>query len=244
MITGSLSREERPTSILRARLARIVCSTGVVVASPIIGACPIDDIPCPGQCFEYTVEYDTPKECIDGEGEYLLISFNATTPDGYHGRFCFNAASVLDVVAAIDHLEAGGQLAELSMEVRSAYLTTVEAVRANAEAECITAAPGQCTNAAQVCNGVGADLYEQLVVEETCVLALGGVEPVELGPGQVCEPIAGDPGTGSAESGAHCPETTIGAGDDVDDTSVGSDGADETSGATTGMVFGTHRRAR
>lgn len=93
---------------------------------------------------------------------------------------------------AIDHLRGGGQLSALGVDVQSAYISTVNAVKSDVQAECITAAPGQCTDAVQVCTGVAADMYEQLVVDETCVLEPDGVERVTLESGQVCEPLGGD----------------------------------------------------
>src|SRR5690606_4756977 len=132
----------------------------------------------------------------------------------------------------------GGALSDLSAEELAAYVSTVEAVRDDLRAECITAAPGQCTNAVAVCTGIAADAYEQLVVDQTCVLAIGGVAPVELGPGQTCH--AGLPGaaTGFGETEQACTEPATsgdGAGPtdgDADgaDTTAGSDGAGETSG--------------
>lgn len=102
-------------------------------------------------------------------------------------------------------------------------------VRADLEAECITAAPGQCTNAAEVCSVVGSDMYAELVIDQTCVLALDGTEPAPLGPGQVCEPVAADGGTGSDDTTAHCLERPTTSDDGLDDT-AGSGGADESSG--------------
>ena len=168
---------------------------------------------------------------IEVDGTYAMfdgidIPFTGSAPDGYRGRVCFNSSSIPNVVEAIDHLEGGGQLSELSVVVQSAYISTVNAVKDDVEAECITAAPGQCTNAVQVCTGIGADMYEQLVVDETCVLQLGGVEPIVLGPGETCEFVPVDQATGSAESGEQCAEvTTGGGGSGADETSGG--GADE-----------------
>jgi hypothetical protein len=73
-------------------------------------------------------------------------------------------------------------------------------------------------------------MYEQLVVDETCVLAPDGVEPIVLGPGEVCEFAPVEQGTDSAEAGDDCLEETTGGG---------TDGADETMGDTTGMMFGS-----
>lgn len=198
---------------------------GIIAACVGSSACFVDEPACPGQCFEYTVEYDDPKACLTAMFEGIDISFTGSAPAGYRGRTCFNSTAVPLVVQAIDHLRAGGRLSDLDPEVQSAYVTTVSTVRADLEAECITAAPGQCTNAAEVCSVVGADAYEQLVVDETCVLELDGTEPVPLGPGQVCEPLASD-GTGSDGAGDHCVETTA---DGLDGTAT-SGGADETTG--------------
>jgi hypothetical protein len=221
-------------SITRITLGRVIFVTGVsgiIVASVGSGACIVDEIPtCPGQCFEYTVEYEIPTQCGTAMGVDIDIPFTGSDPDGYHGRYCFNSSSSAHVVAAIDHLESGGQLSDLSIEVQSAYISTVNAVKDDLQAECITAAAGQCVDEVQVCTGIAADMYEQLVVDETCVLALDGVEPIVLGPGDVCHSFPVDQGTGSAESGDHCTEGTAG--------SSGSDGADETTSDTTGMMFG------
>jgi hypothetical protein len=207
-------------------------------------ACDVEIPPCPGQCVDFTLELPAPVPCRDEESTEYPISFTGTNPDGYRGRSCFNSTSVVLVVEAIDHLRAGGRLSDIDPEMQSAYLTTVNTVRADLEAECITAAPGQCTNAAEVCSVVGSDMYVELVVEETCVLQLDGTEPVALGPGQVCEPIFfGDQTTGSAGSGDHCIEPTSSGDDGLDDT-AGSDGVDETGEGTTGMMVSTNRRAR
>jgi hypothetical protein len=136
------------------------------------------------------------------------------------------------VVEAIEHLRAGGELSELGEDVQSAYITTVNTVRADLEAECILAAPGQCTNAAEVCSVISADAYQALVIDETCELSFDGTEPVSLAPGQSCEPIADDQTTSSADADAddHCLEaTTINA---LDDTAT-SDIADDTSSDAT-----------
>jgi len=227
-------------SIKPIAIGRLVFIIGVfgIATTAGSGACIVDEIPaCPGQCFEYTVEYELPKRCQNDMAYGYDIPFTGTAPDGYRGRVCFNSSAIAQVVEAIDHLEGGGQLSDLSVAVQSAYVSTVDAVKADVQAECIIAAPGQCTNAVQVCTGIGADMYEQLVVDETCVLELGGVEPIALGPGEVCEFAPVDQATGSAESDDHCTEaTTGGGGTGVDET--GSGGADETSGGTTGMMFG------
>ena len=123
----------------------------ILSASVGSGACIVDEIPaCPGQCFEYTVEYELPTKCQTATLEDFDIPFTGTDPDGYHGRVCFNSASVPQVVAAIEHLESGGQLSDLGIEVQNAYISTVNAVKADLQAECITAAPGQCTDEVQV----------------------------------------------------------------------------------------------
>jgi hypothetical protein len=222
--------------ISRIAVKRFVLVAGVFVvisASVGSGACVVGEIPaCPGQCFEYTVEYDLPTQCQSNMGVNYDIPFTGSTPDGYHGRFCFNSLSIPLVLEAIEHLEGGGQLSDLSVEVVSAYVSTVDAVQADLQAECITAAAGQCMNAAQVCTGIGADMYEQLVVDETCVLEVGAVEPIVLGPGEACE-FAPYQATSSAESGDHCTESTTGGG-----ANDGTDGADETTGDSTGMMLG------
>ena len=211
--------------------SRIITALGVIAAGVGSGSCIVDEVPaCPGQCFEYTVDREIPTKCQDDAGVDYAIAFTGSDPDGYHGRHCFNSPSVAHVVEAIDHLRDGGQLSDLGMEVLGAYVSTVDAVKDDLKFQCMTAAAGQCTNAEQVCTGIAADMYEQLVVDETCVLGIGGVERIELGPGEVCEPIVVGEGTGSAESGEHCVESTTGGADGVDETaSSGSDGADETS---------------
>jgi hypothetical protein len=205
--------------VVSRRVDFVGASVGVIAS--MLGACDVD-IPCPGQCFEYTVQDEEPRRCLTGMGSSIDIPFTGVDPDGYHGRFCFNSSSVPLVMDAIDHLRAGGTLSELPVDVQSAYVSTVDAVRADVQAECITAAPGQCTNAAQVCGGIAADMYDQLVVNETCVLEPDGVERITLGPGEVCE-AAVEQGTGSAEVGDHCDGTTS-------DEMAGSSGVDETSG--------------
>lgn len=129
------------------RRAVLVMGTfGVIAASVSSGACVVDEIPtCPGQCFEYTVEYEVPKQCKTAMFDGIDIPLTGSAPDGYRGRVCFNSSSIPNVVEAIDHLEGGGQLSELSVVVQSAYVSTVNAVKDDVEAECITAAPGQCT---------------------------------------------------------------------------------------------------
>jgi hypothetical protein len=223
--------------VLRTTVAAVFVLVG------LNGACDADELPaCPGQCFAYTIERAAPAKCLDDETTNYEISFTNTNPNGYHGRFCFNSSSVALVVEAIDHLEAGGQLSDLGMDVVGAYLSTVNAVKADLEAECITAAPGQCINADQVCMGVAADMYEQLVAEQSCVLALAGTEPVVLGPGQSCEAVADDPTTGPTDAGGHClpvSSTTIDTG--VDDTSDSSDSSDTSSADETSSGIGrTH----
>lgn len=195
-----------------------------IVLAAASGACDPEEVPaCPGQCFEHTLVRDQPGQCQDDDGVKFTISFTGNDPVGYHGRTCFNSPSIALVGEAIDHLRAGGQLAELSPEARSAYVSAVDAVRADIEAQCATAAPGQCIDAAQVCTGIAADAYEQLVVEETCVLQLGGVEPVVLGPGDVCAFGSLDPGTGDGGSGACIGPASEGGG--VDETGAGSSGS-------------------
>lgn len=201
---------------------------GVLIAS-MPSACTIDVPSCPGQCFAYTVEQAATAPCRDDGGSQYQISFTTTDPDGYRGRTCFNSSSVPLVIEAIDHLGAGGQLAELGVDVQNAYLATVNTVRADLEAECIAAAPAQCTNAAQVCSVMGSIAYQQLVIDETCVLGLDGTEPVALGPGQLCEPVVGDEGTGSDGAEAQCVEATVGGDGGLDGT-ASSGLADDTTG--------------
>lgn len=220
-----------PTS--RVAVGRFALVAGVVIFSVGTGsgACFVDDLPaCPGQCFEYTVAYELPAECLTDMGWNIDIPFNGSAPLGDHGRVCFNSSSIPHVMQAIEHLEGGGQLSDLGMEVRTAYVATVDAVKAELQAQCNTAAPGQCTNAAQVCTGIAADMYEQLVIDETCVLQLAGVEPVALAPGEVCEHGLVEQATDAGEPGEHCTEGTTGRSR--------SDGADETTGDTgdTGMM--------
>lgn len=216
-------------SVAVVRVIFVVRILGVTAASMASSACVVDEIPaCPGQCFEYTVEYELPKKCQDDASGAYDIPFTGTAPDGYRGRFCFNSSTIAQVVEAIDHIQGGGQLFELGVAVQSAYVSTVNAVKDDVQAACIDAAPGQCTNAVQVCTGVAADAYVRLVVDETHVLELGGVEPIALGPGEVCAFVPVDQATGAAESGDHSTEGTTG----------GDGGADETSGGTTGMMLG------
>jgi hypothetical protein len=203
-------------------------------------ACGSDDVPpCPGQCFAFAIEYMPPAECIDGGGSPYGIPLTDSEAPGYRGRICFNSPSVSLVVEAIEHLQAGGQLSALSMEVVGAYVSTVNAVRADLEAECTLAAPGQCTNAAEVCSVIGAQAYQQLVIDTTCVLSLDGTEPVALAPGQTCEPVAEDRATGSGDDEDHCPQTSSTAG--LDDT-AGNDGLDGTTDDT-GVMASARRRA-
>lgn len=211
----------------KALVITVFRGVSFVAAGLVAGACDID-IPCPGRCFEYTVEYAAPLECLIAGGGNLEIPFTDNDPVGYRGRFCFNSASVPKVMQAIEHLRGDGQLSELAADVQSAYISTVNAVKDDIQAECITAAPGQCMNEVQVCTGIAADMYEQLVVDETCVLAPAGTEPVTLPPGQVCEAVGDDRGTGSGEDGGPCMElatTNVGA-----DETATSGGVDETSG--------------
>ena len=209
---------------MRNALVSIVFrGSGVVAAGLVAGACDVD-IPCPGRCFEYTVEYEAPLKCLaGGGGGNFDIPFTGSEPAGYHGRHCFNSSSVTKALDAIDHLRNGGQLSDLAADVQSAYISTVDAVKANVQAECITAAPGQCTNEVQVCTGIAADMYEQLVVHETCVLSPTGTELVTLPPGQACEAVGDDPGTGSGDIGGPCVElTTTNVG--VDETASSGGG--------------------
>ena len=211
----------RPQTNL-AVLSKTLCIG--LLALGICTACVFDEVPsCPGQCFDFTLERGSPIPCHDAGGAPHDISFTGT--DGYRGRTCFNSPSVPLVAAAIEHLRAGGRLADLSMEVVSAYTSTVNTVRADLEAECFLAAPGQCTNAVEVCSVVGAQAYQQLVVDEACTLGLDGTEPVTLAAGQTCELLVAD-GSGSDGSDPHCIETT--AVDGLDDDTGSSGLADDT----------------
>jgi hypothetical protein len=210
---------------------RIECRT---LATVLVGAivlctsvaCDVDELPpCPGQCFDFTLERSTPSSCTDEDFFEYDIAFNGTDPDGYRGRFCFNSTSVPLVAEAIEHLQAGGELSDLPMQTVSAYVSTVNAVIADVEAECILAASGQCTNAAAVCAVVGADAYEQLVIEQTCALALDGTEPIALASGQTCHAVASDSAAGSADAAYdHCADATVTATTTALDDTAGSDG--------------------
>lgn len=191
-------------------------------------ACDIDDIPaCPGRCFEYTVEYELPIKCLGAGGLTIDIPFTDGDSAGYHGRYCFNSTSVAKVMQVIEHLRSGGRLSDLAADVQSAYISTVNAVKDDIQAECITAAPGQCMDEVQVCTGIAANAYEQLVVHETCVLAPAGTEPVTLPPAQACAAVGDDPATASDEGSVPCPDLTT----------TGNAGADET--GSSGGVDGT-----
>lgn len=218
----------------------VASSLGLAIATMVMSACPFEDIPpCPGQCFAHTITYELPKICKDEEGGVFPIPF--TGSNGYRGRVCFNSFAVPRVHEAIDHLRAGGQLSELGADVQSAYEATVVSIQTDLHAQCTTAAAGQCTNAEQVCTGIAADLYEQLVVEQTCVLHADGTEPVALLPGEICHSIADDDPTDTASSGDHCPDTTSTSADEVDETATSSDAVSTTSttedtGDTTGSM--------
>jgi hypothetical protein len=212
---------------VRGRVVLLCAILGAITVEIGSSGCDVDIPACPGQCFAYTVEYDLPRQCQTIGGN---IDIPFTAPSGYHGRHCFNSPSVPLVMDAIDHLRAGGQLSDLALDVQTAYISTVDSVRADIQAECNTAAPGQCLDADQVCTGIAADAYEQLVVDETCILALDGIERVTLGPGEVCEASVNEQGTGSVDTGDHCIETTIGTGDSGLDETAGSGVVDGTSG--------------
>ena len=223
--------------IIRDRLDRvllIIGACGSFAASMGNTGCVVEGIPaCPGRCFEFTLVEPEPRPCIKtgGEGDQFGISFTDGAQTGYRGRHCFNSASLPNVVAAIDHLAAGGQLSDLSESVRIDYVATVDAVVADIEAECIQAAPGQCDNAADVCSGIAGDAYQQLVVDQTCTLEPGGIESIELGPGEVCHSVLD--GGGESGSDDHCTET-LGDGGGAGETTTGDDGADETTGSMLG----------
>ena len=212
----------------RRTMARLVPSSGllgVIGIGAVSGACVVDEIPaCPGRCFEFTVAHEIPVPCLTEDGYGIDIPFNDLEQTGYRGEHCFNSSAVPLVIEAIDHLGSGARLSDLELSLRLAYQGTVDAITADIEAQCNAAAAAQCTNAAQVCEGIAAEAYRQLLVEESCVLTVGGVEAVVLAPGGVCEPILdGAVATGGEE---HCT-----SGDDGADTSAGSDGADESTGA-------------
>lgn len=216
----------------RSALERTLACPCLVAVAVLAGACPSNDIPaCPGRCFEFTVQHEVPTKCLTMGGGDIDIPFNGSDPDGYHGRSCFNSASVPDVLDAIAHLRAGGQLSELSLAAQDAYVGAVEAVQADVLVECMTAAPGQCMNAMQVCTGIAADLYEQLVIEQTCVLEPAGVVRISLMPGDVCHSVA-DPATSSAGSGDDCTDTATHGTEGLDDTATTDPSADDTTAAT------------
>lgn len=226
------------TRIERCVLAKPVCFGVLVLGTST--ACPFEDVPpCPGQCFDYTLERASPIWCSNEEGASYPIAFTGNDPPGYRGRTCFNSTFVPLVVAAIEHRQVGGELSDLSAAIVGAYVTTVSSVRADLEAECILAAPGQCINAAEVCSVVGADAYERLVVEQSCTLSLDGTEPVVLASGQTCEPIAADQTTDADGSGDHCLEPTTTTTTAVDDTADPGDTDD-----TAGMLLPTNLRPR
>lgn len=213
-------------SVIQNRLVHLVTTLAGGLAC-FSGACVVEKIPeCPGRCFEFTVTYDSPIPCLDGYGVSLDIPFNDADQTGYRGEACYISSTISDILEAIEHLDGGGQLSELSPQVRDAYQAAVEAVADDIEAECTNAAAGQCTNAAQVCEGIAADAYEQLVVNETCVLEIGDVELVTLRPGEVCESVLDS--AGGTGDGGHCTETGDGGG--ADET-TGSGGADGSTGA-------------
>ena len=191
----------------------------VVVVAAGLGACDSEELPaCPGQCFEYTVEHDVPTLCLKDNAVQMAIPFTGTDPVGYQGRICSSSPGNARVLEAIDHLRGGGSLSDLEEETVAAYLTKVTSVRSNLYSECLLAAPGQCINTEQVCWGIAADAYDQLLVEQTCTLRPDGVEPVELGPGESCLAVPGLESTGTPEPVVPCTESS------------GSGGADETTG--------------
>jgi len=223
--------------ITRDRLGRALLAIGACGSIAVTmgnTACVVEGIPaCPGRCFEFTLVEPEPRRCLDtdDEGDQYDISFTDGAQTGYRGRYCFNSASLPNVIAATEHIDAGGQLSDLSEPVRIDYVAAVDAVVADIEAECIAAAPGQCDNAADVCSGIAGDAYQQLVVDQTCALEDGGVESVKLGPGEVCHSILD--GVGGTGFDDHCTETA-GDGGGADETTASGDGADETTGSMLG----------
>jgi len=139
------------------------------------------------------------------------ISFAGNDPAGYFGRHCSNAESNALVAEAIDHLRAGGTLAGLSMEAAIAYSTMVAEVEANVRAECLAAAPDQCTDEMVPCDGIVATMHAQLITEPTCSLELSGVEHITLREGEACHlnPLIDATGSDTADS---CMEPTTGGG--------------------------------
>lgn len=186
-------------------------------------------------CFEYTVEYPTPEKCKDGGGTDWNIPFTGSSPDGYHGRFCSNNPYSADVGNAIVFLRDGGNLSELDSAARTNYLDAVDLVMDELEAECRTAAPGQCVDEAQVCAGIAADMFAALVTNETCVLEPGGEVEHQLQGLEQCywSPVF----YGFATEGSdYCTDDTSGL-----DTTAGVDttaGADSTTGEMADPPFG------
>lgn len=219
------------TPIALGRLGSVLGTFAVIVVGLSSGACVKDDIPaCPGQCFEYTVEFADEQQCTDGFAQTLTISFTGTDPDGYHGRSCSNSESNALVADAINHLRSGGSLDELGTETAAAYSAMVSTLEAQVYAGCMAAAPDQCIDEEITCNGIVADMHAQLITAQTCILEPGGVEEVALRPGEVCQlnPVVFDSTGGS---GDFC---TMDGG--VDDTA--GDGADGTTGAMADPPFG------
>jgi len=183
-------------------------------------ACDDADIPaCPGQCFEYTVEYANEDYCTNGMGYDYTISFTGSAPSGYFGRHCSNEESNTLVMDAVDHLRAGGSLADLSPDVAAAYNTMVAAIEAQVYAGCMAAAPNQCIDEEVTCNGIVGDMHAQLVTAQTCVLEPGGVESVVLGEGEVCHLNPVVFGSTGNEPSDFCTDiTTSGGADDTTGT--------------------------
>lgn len=77
--------------ITRNPLGRSIFVTGVfgVIATSVgTGACFVDEIPaCPGQCFEYTVEYEYPLPCNNAMGEDYGIPFTGSAPRAIASNF-------------------------------------------------------------------------------------------------------------------------------------------------------------
>lgn len=63
----------------RDAVGRFSLIAGIVIlsASTGSGACFVDDIPaCPGQCFDYTVQYPIPTQCLNDMGQGIDVPFN------------------------------------------------------------------------------------------------------------------------------------------------------------------------
>jgi hypothetical protein len=71
---------------LRKRTQRSVVGKPLCIGAFVIGtstACPFDDVPpCPGQCFDFTLERSSMIPCSDGGGAQYPIAFTGHDPDG------------------------------------------------------------------------------------------------------------------------------------------------------------------